>query len=87
VGLGPDRLYGGAGPDNLFDGLHRFTGVDRSADILMGGAGSDSILTLTGSKVKDLIRCGGGGSDQAYVDKGIDIVGEDCEGVYYRILS
>jgi hypothetical protein len=42
-------------------------------------------LALTGSKVKDLIRCGGGGSDQAYVDKGIDIVGEDCEVVFYSL--
>jgi hypothetical protein len=42
-------------------------------------------LALTGSKVKDLFRCGGGGSDQAYVDKGIDIVGEDCEVVFYSL--
>jgi hypothetical protein len=85
VGLGPDRLYGGAGPDELWDRLHRLAG-NRSADVLMGGAGGDQIFALSTSKVKDLIRCGGG-SDIAVVDKGVDIVGEDCEVVYYRLLS
>jgi Ca2+-binding RTX toxin-like protein len=90
-GLGPDRLYGGAGFDQLDEGLSPLSQEawrpDRSADILMGGGGSDVIVAFTGSKVKDLIRYGGG-FDRVLVDKGIDRVGEDCEKVRYRpVLS
>ena len=60
---GNDRLDGGAGDDTLVGGSGR--------DVLLGGAGNDTIQARDGAR--DTVD-GGPGSDNATVDKKLDVV-------------
>lgn len=67
---GADRLLGGAGADKLVGG----PGADR----LLGGPGSDRLLARDGRA--DIVNCGPGAADLAFVDDS-DRVSPSCERV------
>jgi hypothetical protein len=89
-GPGPDTLRGGPGLDRLSGGLGNDVlrgGVD--SDILTGGPGNDRMFAwgdpkrgFGGRPTRDLVDCGAGRHDVAYVDRK-DFV-EHCETVHYR---
>ena len=71
-GRGADLLYGGAGNDHLIGG----PGQDR----LYGGSGNDE-LDARDHSGGDIVSCGSGKQDFAYVDRG-DQVDRTCERVH-----
>ena len=77
-GLGPDRLFGGDGTDEIHDDPAEF-GSDKSADVLSGGPGDDVLVSTDTADAADRLGCGDG-LDRAYVDDG-DRVAADCEKV------
>jgi Ca2+-binding RTX toxin-like protein len=78
-----DVLYAGAGNDTVVgrDGPDRIYG-NTGSDKLFGNHGNDSIYA--GDRVRDVVKCGKGEADTAYVDKE-DWVKENCENVYMLI--
>ncbi len=87
-GPGNDRLDGGPGNDRLSgsSGADRLT--DRSGrDTFYGGSGNDRIdardRTAAGRRQRDVVSCGSGRRDIAYVDRR-DRVASDCERVRRR---
>ena len=83
---GPDVLYAGAGNDTVVgrEGNDRIYG-NIGSDMLFGNHGNDTINSA-GDKVSDVVKCGLGEADTAYVDK-IDRVKENCETVYLLVRS
>ena len=79
-----DVLYAGAGNDTVVgrDGPDRIYG-NTGSDELFGTHGNDTINS-GGDQEKDVVKCGRGKSDTAYVDKE-DWVKENCENVYMLI--
>jgi Ca2+-binding RTX toxin-like protein len=88
-GPGPDDIRGGPGRDNLSGD----TGNDvlrggPDADLLLGGPGNDRILASGdtpdefGRPVRDIVRCGAGRHDVAFVDRQDKVSG--CETVHRR---
>jgi Ca2+-binding RTX toxin-like protein len=82
----PDLLYAGAGNDTVVgrDGNDRIYG-NTGSDVLYGNHSNDTINSA-GDQEKDVVKCGLGKDDTAYVDK-IDWVKENCENVYLLVRS
>jgi Ca2+-binding RTX toxin-like protein len=59
---GPDHLYGGRGQDLIQGGL--------GSDVLRGGRGNDKLYAHDGRY--DIVDCGPGSDDFAYIDWGLD---------------
>jgi Ca2+-binding RTX toxin-like protein len=81
---GPDVLYAGAGKDTVVgrDGNDRIYG-NAGTDTLYGNHENDTINSA-GDGVRDVVKCGIGKNDTAYVDE-IDSVKETCENVYLLV--
>ena len=79
-----DLLYAGAGNDTVVgrDGNDRIYG-NAGSDMLFGNHENDTINSA-GDGVRDVVKCGIGKDDTAYVDK-IDWVNENCENVFLLI--
>ena len=82
----PDLLYAGAGNDTVVgrDGNDRIYG-NAGTDTLYGNHENDTINS-SGDGVRDVVKCGIGKADTAYVDK-IDWVKESCENVYLLVRA
>jgi Ca2+-binding RTX toxin-like protein len=82
----PDLLYAGAGNDTVVgrEGNDRIYG-NGGSDTLFGNQSNDTINS-EGDQTKDVVKCGIGKNDTAYVDK-IDRVKDNCENVYLRVRS
>ena len=88
-GPGPDDLRGGPGPDILSGDVGNDVlrgGPD--ADTLFGGPGNDRIFASgdprddSGRPVRDIVRCGAGRHDVAFVDRQDRVSG--CETIHRR---
>jgi Ca2+-binding RTX toxin-like protein len=81
-----DVLYAGAGNDTVVgrEGNDRIYG-NGGSDMLFGNQSNDTINS-EGDQTKDVVKCGIGKNDTAYVDK-IDRVKKNCENVYLRVNS
>jgi Ca2+-binding RTX toxin-like protein len=81
---GPDLLYAGAGNDTVVgrEGNDRIYG-NAGADMLFGNQSNDTIYSA-GDQTRDVVKCGIGENDTAYVDK-IDWVNKNCENVFLRV--
>jgi Ca2+-binding RTX toxin-like protein len=81
-----DLLYAGAGNDTVVgrEGNDRIYG-NIGSDILYGNHGNDT-LDSAGDQERDVVKCGFGEADTAYVDK-IDRVKENCENVFLLVRS
>jgi Ca2+-binding RTX toxin-like protein len=79
-----DVLYAGAGNDTVFgrDGPDSIYG-NAGSDMLLGNHSNDTINS-GGDGVRDVVKCGQGEDDRAYVDK-IDSVKKNCENVYLHV--
>jgi Ca2+-binding RTX toxin-like protein len=82
----PDLLYAGAGDDTVVgrDGNDRIYG-NTGSDVLYGNHNNDTINS-DGDQEKDVVKCGLGKDDTAYVDE-IDWVKDNCENVYLLVRS
>jgi large repetitive protein len=80
----PDLLYAGAGNDTVVgrDGNDRING-NGGADTLFGNESNDTINSA-GDQTRDVVKCGIGKNDTAYVDK-IDSVKKNCENVFLLV--
>jgi Ca2+-binding RTX toxin-like protein len=81
-GNGDDSLYGGSEADALYgeDGNDQlYAGDYFVTDILVGGAGHDTLVADSGAVDYDLLD-GGGGDDTYYVDTGADLTFEAVNG-------
>jgi Ca2+-binding RTX toxin-like protein len=81
-----DVLYAGAGNDTVVgrDGYDRIYG-NAGSDMLFGNHGNDTIDSA-GDQGRDVVKCGDGDADTAYVDK-IDRVKKNCENVFLRVRA
>jgi Ca2+-binding RTX toxin-like protein len=81
-----DVLYAGAGNDTVVgrDGNDHIYG-NTGSDMLLGNHGNDTIDSA-GDRTKDVVKCGFGDADTAYVDK-IDRVKENCENVFLLVRT
>jgi Ca2+-binding RTX toxin-like protein len=81
---GPDLLYAGAGNDTVVgrDGNDRIYG-NAGSDTLFGNHNNDAINSA-GDGVRDVVKCGFGDADTAYVDEE-DWVKKNCENVYLLV--
>ena len=79
-------LYAGAGNDTVVgrDGNDRIYG-NTGSDMLFGEEGNDTINSA-GDQTMDVVKCGQGDADKAYVDK-IDGVKDNCESVFLLVRS
>jgi Ca2+-binding RTX toxin-like protein len=82
----PDLLYAGAGNDTVVgrEGNDRIYG-NSGSDTLFGNQSNDTIYSY-GDQTRDVVKCGIGKNDTAYVDK-IDWVKNNCEDVFLRVRS
>jgi Ca2+-binding RTX toxin-like protein len=82
----PDLLYAGAGNDTVVgrEGNDRIYG-NAGSDVLFGNQSNDTINSA-GDQTKDVVKCGIGKNDTAYVDK-IDWVKKNCENVYVLVRA
>ena len=82
----PDVLYGGAGNDTMVgrDGNDRING-NTGSDMLFGNHGNDTIDSA-GDQRMDIVKCGFGEDDTAYIDK-FDRVKDNCENVFLLVRS
>jgi Ca2+-binding RTX toxin-like protein len=92
---GADYVSGLAAADLLYAGDGDDTVVGREGnDSIYGNSGSDTLfgnesndtINSAGDGVKDVVKCGIGKNDTAYVDK-IDWVKKNCEAVYLLVRS
>ena len=92
---GADYVSGLAGPDLLYAGAGNDTVVGRDGnDSIYGNVGSDTLfgnqsndtINSAGDQERDVVKCGIGKNDTAYVDK-IDSVKENCENVYVLVRT
>src|SRR5215210_6854656 len=83
---GADVLYADADNDTVVgrDGNDRIYG-NGGSDMLFGNQSNDTINS-EGDQTKDVVKCGIGKNDTAYVDK-IDWVKDNCENVFLRVRS
>jgi Ca2+-binding RTX toxin-like protein len=81
-----DVLYAGAGNDTVVgrEGNDRIYG-NGDSDMLFGNQSNDTINS-EGDQTKDVVKCGIGKNDTAYVDK-IDRVKDNCENVFLHVRS
>jgi Ca2+-binding RTX toxin-like protein len=82
----PDLLYAGAGNDTVVgrEGNDRIYG-NTGSDVLYGNHSDDTIYSA-GDQEKDVVKCGFGKNDTAYVDKA-DWVKKNCENVYLLVQT
>jgi Ca2+-binding RTX toxin-like protein len=82
----PDLLYAGAGNDTVVgrEGNDRIYG-NTGSDKLFGNQSNDTIDSA-GDQARDVVKCGIGKNDTAYVDK-IDSVKENCENVFLLVRA
>ena len=82
----PDVLYGGAGNDTVVgrDGNDHIYG-NTGSDMLFGNHGNDTIDSA-GDQTMDVVKCGFGEDDTAYIDK-LDRVKDNCENVFLLVRS
>src|SRR5215211_6352886 len=82
----PDLLYAGAGNDTVVgrEGNDRIYG-NGGSDVLFGNQSNDTINS-EGDQARDVVKCGIGKNDTAYVDK-IDSVKENCENVFLLVRA
>jgi hypothetical protein len=82
----PDLLYAGAGDDTVVgrDGNDRIYG-NAGTDTLYGNHENDTINSA-GDGVRDIVKCGHGKKDTAFVDE-IDWVKNNCENVFLRMSN
>jgi Ca2+-binding RTX toxin-like protein len=71
---GKDVISGGPGGDTLIDGPLR----EGAVDVLAGGDGNDDLVANNRPAARDIVGCGAGRHDIAWVDRK-DIVSDDCE--------
>ncbi len=92
---GADYVSGLAGPDLLYAGAANDTVVGRDGnDHIYGNAGSDRLfgnqnndtINSAGDGVRDVVKCGLGKNDTAYVDKE-DRVKDNCENVFLLVRA
>jgi Ca2+-binding RTX toxin-like protein len=92
---GADYVSGLAGPDVLYAGAGNDTVVGRDGnDSIYGNAGTDTLygnnendtINSAGDQTKDVVKCGLGKDDTAYVDE-IDWVKENCENVFLLVSN
>ena len=92
-GGGIDYVSGLADADLLYGGAANDTVVGREGnDTIYGNPGSDMLfgnlckdtITSFGDRGEDVVNCGAGKGDTAYVDE-IDRVNKDCETVFLRV--
>ena len=83
---GPDLLYAGAGNDTVVgrDGNDRIYG-NAGTDTLYGNNENDTINSA-GDGVRDVVKCGQGKKDTAFVDE-IDWVKKNCENVFLLVRT
>ena len=90
---GADYVSGLAAPDLLYAGEGNDTVVGREGnDRIYGNAGSDTLfgnhnndtINSAGDQTRDVVKCGFGDADTAYVDK-IDSVKKNCENVFLLV--
>jgi Ca2+-binding RTX toxin-like protein len=83
---GPDLLYAGAGNDTVVgrDGNDRIYG-NAGSDTLFGNHNNDTINSA-GDQTRDVVKCGFGDADTAFVDK-LDWVKANCENVYLLVRA
>ncbi len=81
-----DVLYAGGGNDTVIgrEGNDRIYG-NAGSDMLFGNLGNDKINSV-GDGGRDVVNCGPGNADTAYVGK-IDSVNKNCETVFLRVRS
>jgi Ca2+-binding RTX toxin-like protein len=81
-----DVLYAGAGNDTVVGraGNDRIYG-NSGSDTLFGNESNDTIYSF-GDQTSDVVKCGIGKNDTAYVDK-IDWVKKNCENVFLRVRT
>ncbi len=81
-----DVIYAGSGNDTVVgrEGNDRIYG-NTGTDMLLGNFGNDTINSA-GDDGRDVVKCGLGDADTAYVDK-IDRVKENCENVFLLVRS
>ena len=77
-------LYAGAGNDTVVgrEGNDRIYG-NTGSDMLLGEEGNDTINSA-GDGERDVVKCGQGDADTAYVDK-FDRVKKNCESVFLLV--
>ena len=80
-----DVLYAGAGNDTVVgrEGNDRMYG-NAGTDMLFGNEGNDTINSF-GDRGRDVVKCGQGDADTAYVDEQ-DRVKKNCENVFLRVV-
>ena len=80
-----DLLYGGAGNDTVLgrEGNDTIYG-NAGTDTLLGNLGKDTIYSVGDRGGTDIVNCGAGKGDTAYVDE-IDRVNKNCETVFLRV--
>jgi len=80
-----DVLYAGAGNDTVVgrEGNDRIYG-NAGTDMLFGNEGNDTINSF-GDRGRDVVKCGKGDADTAYVDEQ-DRVKKNCENVFLRVV-
>jgi len=83
---GPDVLYAGAGNDTVVgrEGNDRIY-ANMGSDMLFGEEGNDTIDSA-GDGQRDVVKCGRGEADTAYVDK-FDRIKKNCESVFLLVRS
>ena len=83
---GPDVLYAGAGNDTVVgrEGNDRIYG-NTGSDMLLGEEGNDTINSA-GDGQRDVVKCGQGDADTAYVDK-FDRIKKNCERRFLLVRS
>ncbi len=81
-----DLLYADAGNDTVVgrDGPDRIYG-NTGSDMLFGNHGNDTIDSA-GDQRMDVVKCGFGDADRAFVDK-IDRVKDNCETVFLLVRA
>ena len=79
-----DVLYAGAGNDTVVgrEGNDRIYG-NAGSDVLFSNENNDTIYS-GGDRGRDVVKCGQGEDDTAYVDK-IDQVKNNCEHVFLHV--
>jgi Ca2+-binding RTX toxin-like protein len=92
---GADYVSGLAGPDVLYAGDGDDTVVGRDGnDSIYGNAGTDTLygnnendtINSAGDGVRDIVKCGHGKKDTAFVDE-IDWFKKNCENVFLRVSN
>jgi Ca2+-binding RTX toxin-like protein len=77
AGAGNDTVVGREGNDRIY--------ANTGSDMLFGEEGNDTIDSA-GDGQRDVVKCGRGEADTAYVDK-FDRIKKNCESVFLLVRS